>query len=103
MSKMGIMQHLFHNWMAIYSSYSGIGHPKVESNTITNNGGNKQKVILDWDVQNQNYSRLQHNFRNLFQIGIRLTFGWIERPSKTGISTLGWESDYRNSGFGLIP
>jgi hypothetical protein len=42
--------------MAIYTSHSGIGHPKVERNTITNIGGNKQKVILDWDVQNQNYA-----------------------------------------------
>jgi hypothetical protein len=42
--------------MAIHSSHSGIGHPKLERNMITNIGGNKQKVILDWDVQNQNYS-----------------------------------------------
>jgi hypothetical protein len=83
--------------MAIYSSHSGIGHLKVERNMITNIGGDKQKVIPDWDVQNQNY------FRNSFRIGIRLTFGWIKRPSKTGISSLGWGSNYRNSGFGQIP
>jgi hypothetical protein len=88
--------------MAIYLSHSGIGHPKVERNMITNIGVNKQKVIPDWDVQNQNYARLQHNFRNSFWIGIRLTFGWIERPSKAGISSLGWGSHYRNSRFGQI-
>ncbi len=33
-------------------------------------GGNKQKVILDWDVQNQNYARLEQLFRYTFRIGI---------------------------------
>jgi hypothetical protein len=50
------MHHQFYNWIIIYSSHSGIGHPKVECNTIRIIGGNKQKVIPDWDVQNQNYA-----------------------------------------------